>query len=117
MMYSKSGSPAIAVNSRSPTPSLDPREKRTNTLFQLPEQGGRSRQGTPVLASQGIASANRRLSAPVLPESLLLPGRWGCIRSHCWSFNINRTGDIQRSQKSRLNQIAGQTGIPNVNAA
>ena len=34
MMYSKSGSSAIAANNRSHTPALDHREKRTKTLFQ-----------------------------------------------------------------------------------
>jgi hypothetical protein len=116
MMYSKSGSSAIAANNRSQTPSLDHREKRTKTLFQLPKLSGRSRQGTPVLASQSIASTNKRLSAPVRPGSLGLPGKCGRIRSHWWSFSISRTDDIQRSSKRSLNQISDRAGILNVNA-
>src|SRR5271167_615199 len=63
----------MAVKSRSQTPSLDQREKRTKTLFQLPKTSGRSRHGEPVRANQSTASTNSRLSAPVLPGSLLLP--------------------------------------------
>ena len=37
MMYSKSGSSAMAAKSRSQTPLLDQREKRTKALFQLPK--------------------------------------------------------------------------------
>jgi hypothetical protein len=81
-MYSKSGSLAIAANGRSQTQALDQRVKRMNTLFDLTEQSGRSRQGAPVLASQRIASTNSRFSALVLPGSLGLPGKYGQIRSH-----------------------------------
>nr|AAX11188.1 putative axonemal protein [Magnetospirillum gryphiswaldense]CAJ30082.1 hypothetical protein mgI439 [Magnetospirillum gryphiswaldense MSR-1] len=82
MTYSKSGSLAIMANSRSHTPSLDQREKRTNALFQLPKKAGRSRHGEPVRASHSTASGKRRLSAPVRPGSLRLPGKCGSIRSH-----------------------------------
>ena len=43
----------MAAKSRSQTPSFDPREKRTKTLFQLPKEAGRSRQGEPVRAGAG----------------------------------------------------------------
>ena len=99
MIYSKSGSSAIAANNRSQTPSLDHLEKRTKVLFQLPKTSGKSRQGIPVRASQSTASTNRRLFTPVRPGSLGLPGKCGRIRSHWWSFSNNRTDVIQRSPK------------------
>src|SRR6266849_1783344 len=98
MTYSKSGSSAMAANNRSHTSPLDQREKRTNTLFQLPKISGRSRHGEPTRATHNTASTNSRLSPPVRPGSLFLPGRCGAIRSHWWSFTIKRTPDIQRSQ-------------------
>jgi len=55
----KVGASAMAAKSRSQTPSLDRREKRTKTLFQLPKKVGRSRHGEPVRANQSTASLNK----------------------------------------------------------
>jgi hypothetical protein len=50
MTYAKSGSPRSTLNIRSHTPLCTQRRKRWNTEFQLPREGGRSRQGAPVRA-------------------------------------------------------------------
>lgn len=75
MICSKLGSSAIAAHSESQTPSLDLREKRTKMLFKLPKLPIRSRHGTPVLASQRIASTNRQLLTSGRPGSVGLPGK------------------------------------------
>ena len=81
---SKSASVLIAAIMRSQTPFLPQREKRVYVACQLPNAGGRSRHGEPVRAIHNTASINRRLSFPVTPGSLALPGSKSLIRSH-WS--------------------------------
>src|SRR5580704_2333675 len=73
MMCSKSGSAAKALKRLPQTPFCDHRLKRTNTLFQCPNAGGRSRHGAPVRNIQSTASTNRRLSSPARPLSPFLP--------------------------------------------
>jgi hypothetical protein len=87
---SKSASLASSSNTRCHTPLSDQRAKRLYTLFQGPKALGRSRQGEPVRAIHKTASTNRRLSAPVRPGSLTLPGSSASIRFHCSSRNIFR---------------------------
>src|ERR1700704_4072275 len=65
--YSKSGFSTNAWKIRSQAPFLAQRRKRWKTLFQLPNTGGRSRQGAPARAIQSTASTNRRLSTPMPP--------------------------------------------------
>ena len=85
--YSKSGLSTNALKTRSQTPFLAQRRKRWKTLFQLPNAGGRSRQGAPAGAIQSTASTNRRLSSPCRPLSPSLPGTSRSMRSHCASAN------------------------------
>src|SRR4029453_15835135 len=58
--YSMSGSSETASNSRFQTPAFAQSRKRVNTLFQWPNEGGRSCQGLPVRAIHSTASTNRR---------------------------------------------------------
>jgi hypothetical protein len=87
---SKSASLASSSNTRCHTPLSDQRAKRLYTLFQGPKAFGRSRQGEPVRAIHKTASTNCRLSAPVRPGSLALPGSIASIRSHWSSRSIFR---------------------------
>src|SRR2546423_4876584 len=88
--YSKSGFSTNAWKIRSQAPFLAQRRKRWKTLFQLPNAGGRSRQGAPARAIQSTASTNRRLSSPCRPLSPSLPGTSRSMRSHCASVNSRR---------------------------
>jgi hypothetical protein len=53
---------AVLTITRCHTLVLPQREKRVNTLCQLPNSGGRSRQGEPVRATHSMASTNKRWS-------------------------------------------------------
>src|ERR1700741_2353120 len=65
MAYSMSGSSETASKSRLKTSALTQSRNRLNTLFQWPNDGGRSRHGLPVRAIHNTASTNRRLSSPL----------------------------------------------------
>ena len=67
MAYSMSGSSETASKSRLKTSAFAQSRKRVKTLFQWPNDGGRSRQGLPVRAIHSTASTNRRLSLPLRP--------------------------------------------------
>src|SRR5436190_8453057 len=67
MAYSMSGSSETASNRRFHTSALTQSRNRVNTLFQWPNEGGRSRHGLPVRAIHNTASTNRRLSLPLRP--------------------------------------------------
>src|SRR5436190_24202205 len=67
MAYSISGSSETASKSRLKTSALTQSRNRVNTLFQWPNEGGRSRHGLPVRAIHNTASTNRRLSLPLRP--------------------------------------------------
>ena len=108
--YSKSGLSINALNMRSQTPFLAQRRKRWKTLFQLPNDGGRSRQGAPARAIQSTASTNRRLSSPCRPLSPCLPVTNGSMRRHCAFVNCRRI-KITPSV-AILNHIREPRGIP-----
>src|SRR5438105_5543207 len=59
MAYSMSGSSETASNSCFQISALTQSRKRVKTLFQWPNEAGRSRQGLPVRAIHGLASPNR----------------------------------------------------------
>src|ERR1700677_44995 len=82
MAYSMSGVSETASNSRFQISAFAQSRKRVNTLFQWPNQGGRSRQGLPVRAIHSTASTNRRLSLPLRPGSPGLPRQSGSIFAH-----------------------------------
>jgi len=111
MTYSKSGSSAKALKRLSHTPAFDQRQKRFQTLFQLPTSSGRSRHGAPVRATHSTASTNRRLSRPVTPRSDSLPGTRPLIRSHCASDRIVRIKTAS-FPKTVLNHTDAHLGIP-----
>src|SRR5215211_6159878 len=80
--YSRSGSSEQASNSRWKTPAFTQSRKRVKTLFQFPNEGGRSRQGLPVRTIHKTASTNRRLFLPLRPGSPGLPRQCGSIFAH-----------------------------------
>ena len=82
----KSGSSDIASKIRRQTPLMLHRLKRRNTLFQLPNASGRSRQGEPVRTIHRTPSTNIRLSRPVEPFWSGRPMISGAIRSHAASL-------------------------------
>src|ERR1700738_5655261 len=69
MAYSMSGSSDTASNSRFQISAFTQSRQRVKTLFQWPNEGGRSRQGLPVRAIHSTASINSRLSLPLRPGS------------------------------------------------
>src|SRR3712207_3116328 len=89
--YSKSGSPDRHAKTRSNTPPSTQRRTRWKTLFHLPKAPGRSRQGAPVRTRRSTASRNSRLSFPVAPGSVGLPGSSGATFSHAASPTTNRS--------------------------
>src|SRR5450756_54297 len=91
MVYSMSGSPETASNSRFQISAFTQSRKRVNTLFQWPNEGGRSRQGLPVRAIHSTASTKSRLSLPLRPGSLGLPRQSGSIFAHWASVKTNRS--------------------------
>src|ERR1039458_625132 len=91
MAYSMSGSSETASNSRFQISAFAQSRKRVNTLFQWPNEGGRSRQGLPVRAIQSTASIKSRLSLPLRPGSPGLPRQSGSIFAHWASVKTNRS--------------------------
>ena len=88
MTYSKSGSSAKALKRLSQTPDSVHRRKREWTEAHFPNSGGRSRQGAQLRAIHNTASTNSRLSSPLRPLSVLLPGTSCSIRVHCASLKV-----------------------------
>jgi hypothetical protein len=89
--YSKSGSPNKQAKTRSNTPLLTQRRKRWKTLFHLPKALGRSRQGASARTRHNTASRNSRLSLPLPPGSVGLPGSSGATFSQAVSPTTNRS--------------------------
>src|SRR5690349_19873994 len=89
--YSKSGSSDTRPKRRSKTPALTQRRKRWNTLFQLPNPLVKSRQGDPVRTRHSTASRNSRLSLPVAPGSVALPGSSEATLAQTASLTTNRS--------------------------
>src|SRR6202521_2960491 len=89
--YSMSGSSERASNSRFQTSAFTQSRNRVNTLFQWPNEPGRSRHGLPVRAIHKTASTNSRLSLPLRPGSPGLPRHRGCIFAHWASVKTNRS--------------------------
>src|SRR5688500_7665547 len=115
--YSKSGSPDRQAKTRSNTPPFTHRRKRWKTLFHLPKAPGRSRQGTPVRTRHSTASRNSRLSFPVAPGSVGLPGSSGATFSQAVSSTTKRSRSSMPSsrQSGALNHERKAVIIPNVN--
>src|SRR6185312_14222766 len=72
----------VASTNRCQTSAFTQSRKRVNTLFQFPNEGGRSRQGLPVRTIHSTASTNKRLSLPLRPGSPGLPRQRGSIFAH-----------------------------------
>src|SRR3954467_6215625 len=89
--YSRSGSSETASNNRCQTFAFTQSRKRVKTLFQWPNDGGRSRQGLPVRTTHKTASTNRRLSLPLRPGSPGLPRQRGPIFAHWASVSTKRS--------------------------
>src|SRR3954464_5477258 len=89
--YSRSGSSETASNNRRQTSAFTQSRKRVKTLFQFPNEGGRSRQGLPVRTIHSTASTNRRLSLPLRPGSPGLPKQSGSIFAHRASVSTKRS--------------------------
>src|SRR3954452_22939404 len=100
MAYSRSGSSETASNNRCQTSAFTQSRKRVKTLFQCPNEGGRSRQGLPVRAIHSTASTNRRLSLPLRPGSPGLPRQRGSIFAHWASVKTKRSIRGSKSQPS-----------------
>src|SRR5829696_7002057 len=117
--YSKSGSPDRHAKTRSNTPPFTQRRKRWKTLFHLPKAPGRSRQGTPVRTRHSTASRNSRLSFPVAPGSVGLPGSSGATFSQAVSPTTNRVrfSTPRPPPKRSLDHGWRAVGNPNVNRA
>ena len=89
-------------NSRFQISAFTQSRKRVNTLFQWPNEGGRSRQGLPVRAIHSTASTKSRLSLPLRPGSLGLPRQSGSIFAHWASVNTNRSIHSLNHNKARM---------------
>src|SRR5690348_4203057 len=102
MAYSMSGSSETASNSRFQTSAFAQSRKRVNTLFQWPNEGGRSRHGLPVRAIHSTASTNCRLSLPLRPGSPGLPRQCGSIFAHWASVKTNRSIQSLNHKQARM---------------
>src|SRR3982750_4476283 len=102
MAYSRSGSSETASNNCCQTPAFTQSQKRVNTLFQCPNDGGRSRQGLPVRTTHKTASTNRRLSLPLRPGSPGLPRQRGPIFAHWASVSTKRSMQSLKHSQARM---------------
>src|SRR6267143_1135848 len=102
MAYSMSRSSETASNSRFQISAFTQPRKRVNTLFQWPNEGGRSRQGLPVRAIHSTASTNCRLSLPLRPGSPGLPRQSGSIFAHWASVKTNRSIHSLNHNQARM---------------
>src|SRR3954467_1918087 len=100
MAYSMSGSSETASNSRLKTLAFTQSRKRVKTLFQWPNESGRSRHGLPVRTIHSTASTNSRLSLPLRPGSPGLPRQRGSIVAHWASVKMKRSIRGLKSQPS-----------------
>ena len=122
MTYSKSGSCAKALKRFSHTPLSVHRRKREWTVAHFPSSGGRSRHGAQLRAIHSTASTNSRLSSPLRPRSVLLPGTSCSIRAHCASLKvlllkiasvfdleseITRKGNLECQSRTKMGQYTG----------
>src|SRR5277367_4600796 len=102
MVYSMSGSSETTSNSRFQISAFTQSRKRVNTLFQWPNEGGRSRQGLPVRAIHSTASTKSRLSLPLRPGSPGLPRQSGSIFAHWASVKTNRSIQSLNHNQARM---------------
>src|SRR6202140_1869325 len=102
MAYSMSGSSDTASNSRFQISAFTQSRKRVKTLFQWPNEGGRSRQGLPVRAIHSTASTNSLLSLPRRPGSPGLPRQSGSLFAHLASVKTNRSIDGLNHNQARM---------------
>jgi hypothetical protein len=100
--YSRSGSSETASNTRGQTSAFTQARKRVKTLFQCPNEGGRSRQGLPVRTIHSTASTNRRLSLPLRPGSPGLPRQSGSIFAHWASVSTKRSMQGVKHSQGRM---------------
>src|SRR5215213_5998949 len=114
MAYSMSGSSETASNSRCQAPAFTQSRKRVKTLFQRPNEGGRSRQGLPVRTIHSTASTNRRLFLPLRPGSPGLPRQRGSIFAHWASVKIKRSIRASKSQPSTNGNPESQQALGRV---
>src|SRR5215218_6219123 len=91
MAYSMSGSSETAANNRCQTSALTQSRKRVKTLFQFPNERGRSRHGLPVRTIHSTASTKSRLSLPLRPGSDFFPRQCGSIFAHWASVSTYRS--------------------------
>src|ERR1700759_4103196 len=101
MAYSKSGSADKARNMQSKIRLRTQRRNRLDTEFQLPNSGGRSRQGNPARTRHSTASRNSRLSFAVTPRSDFLPGNSGAIFAQTASPITNLSRSINPLLRSK----------------
>src|SRR5690349_1218092 len=111
--YSRSGSSEQASNSRCQTSAFTQSRKRVKTLFQFPNEGGKSRHGLPVRTIHSTASTNRRLSLPLRPGSPGLPRHNGSIFAHWASVKTNRSIRSSKSQPSTDEKRESQQTLVN----
>jgi hypothetical protein len=90
MAYSMSGSSETAANNRCQTSALTQSRKRVKTLFQFPNERGRSRHGLPVRTIHSTASTKSRLSLPPRPGSPGWPRQRDSIFAHWASVSTKR---------------------------
>src|SRR3954466_3828969 len=114
MAYSMSGSSETASNSRLKTLAFTQSRKRVKTLFQWPNEGGRSRQGLPVRTIHSTASTNSRLSLPLRPGSPGLPRQRGSIFAHLGvrqneAFHARREAQPSTDENHESQQTLVQT--------
>ncbi len=81
------------------------------TLFQWPNEGGRSHQGLPVRAIHSTASTNSLLSLPRRPGSPGSPRQSGSIFAHWASVKTNRSIRSLNHNQARMRILKPQTLI------
>ena len=99
---------AAGVESRLKTSAFTRSRNRTKTVFHLPKEGGRSRQGLLVRAIHKTASTNSRLSFPLRPGSVGLPRQWGCIFAHWASVKTKRSLQSLNHAKPKMGNPKSQ---------
>src|SRR5215203_4413826 len=90
MAYSISGSSETAANNRCQTSALTQSRKRVKTLFQFPNERGRSRHELPVRTIHSTASTKSRLSLPLRPGSPGWPRQRDSLFAHWASVSTKR---------------------------
>src|SRR5262245_36043928 len=115
--YWLSGSPVRLANTRSHTPAFAQRVKRLCTVFHFPYRSGRSLQRAPERSTHKTPFTNSRLSPPVRPGSVGLPGNRSSMRRHCTSdssYRLTICSAPNHLIRSTVNQRTAALGILNV---